>query len=222
MTVDLEPRKQIVCADAADGLRQLLYTQLVNEQYIDAHTKMWTGMNANLNAYSKKYYTDPTRRDSASEPGGGTAPPWVRSTTSSSGSCSRCDDLRRDHLNFVLFRGVPGDAVVRAAVPSVHGGVQEIQRQELGLDKPLVEQYWLYLNNLTHGDMGSSLRTEQPVLNELWEPIKNTMPMVALGTLFSIILRDVAGVISAWSATPSWTRTGLYTALGFYSMPTHG
>jgi hypothetical protein len=38
-----------------------LYTQLINEQTIDAHTKAWTGIQTELSAYSKAYYTSPQR-----------------------------------------------------------------------------------------------------------------------------------------------------------------
>jgi ABC-type dipeptide/oligopeptide/nickel transport system permease component len=123
-------------------------------------------------------------------------------------------------LNFVLFRGVPGDAVSALRCRQCTAAFKQIQRQELGLDKPLVQQYWLYMVNLAHADMGRSLRTEQPVLSELWEPIKNTMPMIALGTFFSIIFGTITGVVSAWRRDTLVDRTGLYTALGFYSMPT--
>jgi len=56
-TVDPEARKQIVYQMQQIIYDNLLYTQLINEQYIDAHSKGWTGIDADLNAYSKTYYT---------------------------------------------------------------------------------------------------------------------------------------------------------------------
>lgn len=123
-------------------------------------------------------------------------------------------------LNFVLFRAVPGDAVSALRCRQCTVAFKEIQRRELGLDKPLFQQYLLYLKGLAHGDMGNSLRSEKPVMGELWEPIKNTMPMIALGTLFSIVFGIITGVLSAWRRDTALDKTGLYTALGFYSMPT--
>jgi ABC-type dipeptide/oligopeptide/nickel transport system permease component len=123
-------------------------------------------------------------------------------------------------LNFVLFRAVPGDAVSALRCRQCTAQFKEIQRKELGLDKPLIEQYWLYVVGLAHGDMGRSLRTEQPVMSELWEPIRNTMPMILLGTVFSIAFGILTGVVSAWRRDTTVDKTGLYTALGFYSMPT--
>jgi ABC-type dipeptide/oligopeptide/nickel transport system permease component len=123
-------------------------------------------------------------------------------------------------LNFVLFRAVPGDAVAALRCRQCTAAFKEIQRRELGLDKSLWEQYWLYLMNLAHGDMGRSLRNERPVMGELWEPIKNTIPMIGLGTLFSIVFGTIVGVTSAWRRDTALDKAGLYTALGFYSMPT--
>jgi len=56
-TKDPEARKQIVYQMQQLIYDNWLYTQLVNEQYIDAHAKTWTGIDADLNAYAKTYYT---------------------------------------------------------------------------------------------------------------------------------------------------------------------
>ncbi|MCL4288989.1 MAG: ABC transporter permease [Thermoleophilia bacterium] len=122
-------------------------------------------------------------------------------------------------LNFVLFRAIPGDAVSALRCRQCTAAFKEFQRQELGLDKSKWEQYRLYLADLAHGDLGRSLRTERSVASELWAPIRNTLPMVALGTFFSILLGVAAGVVSAWRRGTIVDRGTLYTGLGFYSMP---
>ena len=93
-------------------------------------------------------------------------------------------------------------------------------RQELGLDKSTWEQYRLYVTGLLHGDLGTSLRTQKEVRDELVEPIKNTLPMIALGTLFAIVFGTITGVISAWRRDTAVDKAGLWTSLAFYSMPT--
>ena len=55
---------------------------------------------------------------------------------------------------------------------------------------------------------------------ELVEPIKNSLPMIALGTLFAIVFGTLVGVVAAWRRGTFADRGSLYTALGFYSMPT--
>jgi peptide/nickel transport system permease protein len=121
-------------------------------------------------------------------------------------------------LNFILFRAVPGDAVSALRCRQCTAQFKAYERKQLGLDKSKWEQYWLYLGDLAHGNLGSSLRTEKPVWGELWEPIKNTIPMVALGTVFSIVLGLVVGVVSAWRRGTSVDKVGLWSGLAFYSM----
>jgi peptide/nickel transport system permease protein len=123
-------------------------------------------------------------------------------------------------INFVLFRAVPGDAADALRCRSCTAAFKAAQRHELGLDKSLWEQYRLYLGGLLHGDLGSSLRSEKPVTGELWEPLRNTLPMIALGTAFSIVFGTIVGVISAWRRDTWVDKAGLWSALGFYSMPT--
>jgi ABC-type dipeptide/oligopeptide/nickel transport system permease component len=123
-------------------------------------------------------------------------------------------------LNFVLFRAVPGDAVSALRCRQCTAEFQEAQRKELGLDESKWEQYRLYLSDLARGDLGNSLRTEKPVTTLLWEPLKNTLPMIALGTLFAILFGTLTGVISAWRRDTAVDKAGLWTSLGFYSMPT--
>lgn len=123
-------------------------------------------------------------------------------------------------LNFVLFRAIPGDAVDAVGrCRHCTAAFKNYTREQLGLDKSKWEQYRLYVIDLFHGDLGSSLRTENSVRKELWDPIKNTIPMIALGTLFSIVFGVAAGVLSAWRRGTALDKTNLYVSLGFYSMP---
>jgi ABC-type dipeptide/oligopeptide/nickel transport system permease component len=122
-------------------------------------------------------------------------------------------------LNFVLFRAIPGDAV--QALRCQHCTVQfkNALRKDLGLDKSKWEQYKLYLQDLAHGDLGKSVRSQRPVWDELWPSIKNTIPMVALGYLFSVLVGTIVGVVSAWRRGTIVDKGGLWTGLAFYSMP---
>ena len=122
-------------------------------------------------------------------------------------------------LNFILFRALPGDAIQSLRCRQCTEQFKQALRHDLGLDKSKWEQYKLYLQDLAHGDLGDSLRTQKPVRGELWEPIRNTLAMVALGTGFSIILGVIVGVVSAWRRGTFADRAGLWTGLTFYSMP---
>lgn len=122
-------------------------------------------------------------------------------------------------LNFVLFRAISGDAVSALRCRQCTQEFKNFQRRELGLDKSKWEQYTIYLGDLAHGDMGRSLRTEEPVTSVLWEPIRTTVPMVALGTFFAILLGVATGVVAAWRRGTATDKGALWGGLGFYSMP---
>lgn len=125
-------------------------------------------------------------------------------------------------LNFALFRLAPGDAVSNLSrVPHATPETRLALRREFGLDKSKLQQYVLYLKQLGHGNLGISFDNQQPVVDNLETAIGNTIPMVLLGTLFSIVVGTLTGVLAAWRRGTLVEGTSVTTALGFYSMPTH-
>ena len=125
-------------------------------------------------------------------------------------------------INFALFRLAPGSAVANLSrVPHATPETRAALKREFGLDKSRGEQYVLYLKQLAHGNLGISFANQQPVSSNLRTALKNTIPMVLLGTLFAIIFGTLTGVISAWRRGTSTEGLTLGTALTLYSMPTH-
>ena len=125
-------------------------------------------------------------------------------------------------INFILFRLAPGTAVSNLSrVPHATQELRESLKREFGLDKSKGEQYVIYLKQLAHGNLGVSFTNQQPVSHNLWEALKNTLPMVAVGTIFAIVLGTFTGVIAAWRRGTGVEGATVTTALGFYSMPTH-
>jgi peptide/nickel transport system permease protein len=124
-------------------------------------------------------------------------------------------------INFALFRLAPGTAVTNLArVPHATPELRNALKKQFGLDKSKAEQYAIYLKQLVHGNLGVSFENEQPVSKNLRIELINTLPMVTIGTLFSILVGTLTGVIAAWRrGTPTEAAT-VTTALGFYSMPT--
>jgi ABC-type dipeptide/oligopeptide/nickel transport system permease component len=124
-------------------------------------------------------------------------------------------------INFVLFRLAPGNAVTNLSrVPHATKQLKHALEVQFGLDKSKWQQYLIYLKQLAHGNLGVSYENEQPVATNLRVALINTLPMVTLGTVFSIILGTITGVIAAWRrGTPTESLT-VWSALGFYSLPT--
>ena len=70
-------------------------------------------------------------------------------------------------------------------------------RRSLGLDKPLVVQYFIYLGDLVRGDLGDSLRERRPATEILKERIPATFKLGLVATLFATVIAIPVGVLSA-------------------------
>ena len=124
-------------------------------------------------------------------------------------------------LNFFLFRVLPGSAVTNLArVPHAGAQLRHALIVEFGLDKPKWQQYLLYLQQLVHGNMGVSFVNQQPVTRLLLTDLKNTVPMVTVGTVASIIVGVFTGVLAAWRRGSIADHISTNTAVFAYAFPT--
>jgi ABC-type dipeptide/oligopeptide/nickel transport system permease component len=124
-------------------------------------------------------------------------------------------------INFFLFRVLPGTAVTNLArVPNATTQLRHALVNEFGLDKSKWTQYVLYLKQLAHGNLGISYANRQPVINNLWADLKNTIPVVTIATVISLILGVATGVLSAWRRGGAIDHVSTNVALVFYSFPT--
>ena len=124
-------------------------------------------------------------------------------------------------INFFLFRVLPGTAVTDLSrVPHATPQLRHALTVEFGLDKPKWQQYLIYLKNLLHGNMGVSFTYQQPVSHLLIQDLKNTIPMVTVGTLAAIVVGVVTGVLSAWRRGSVPDHVSTNAAIFFYAFPT--
>ena len=124
-------------------------------------------------------------------------------------------------LNFVLFRALPGNAVNQyLRVPHATPAMRAELTREFGFDKSLWQQYVLYLKQLAHGNMGVSSADFMPVRAELAGKLKNTIPMVMIGTFIAIVLGVVTGFLAAWRRGGWADRISTNTAIVMYALPT--
>ena len=123
-------------------------------------------------------------------------------------------------FNFILFRALPGSVVSNLSrVPDASPALKIALTKEFGLDKPMLVQYGDYLSQLAHLNLGVSYQNSRPVLDNLISDLANTIPMVTLGTLISIVLGVLTGVIAAWRRGTQMENLAVAPALGFYAMP---
>lgn len=91
-------------------------------------------------------------------------------------------------LTFFLMKLIPGDPFLSEDVSPY---VQELQREYYGLDQPVYKQYFIYMNNLLHGDLGVSLtKTGRSVTSIIME----TFPVSAKLGLISLVFAELIGI----------------------------
>jgi peptide/nickel transport system permease protein len=99
---------------------------------------------------------------------------------------------------FVIARIVPGDPARMALGPTATQE-QVVQLQhELGLDLPIVQQYGLFLKDLSRGDLGRSLLTERPVTDDIRQSFAATLELVIATISIAVVLSIPMGVMAAW------------------------
>jgi ABC-type dipeptide/oligopeptide/nickel transport system permease component len=100
-------------------------------------------------------------------------------------------------ITFLLTRALPGDPAAYFAGGAATQEAVEQVRVQLGLDKPLVAQFFRYLGDLAHGDLGTSLTTGQPVLQELLTRLPASIEMVLLALALACAVALPLGVLAA-------------------------
>ncbi|MCP4021231.1 MAG: ABC transporter permease [Desulfobacteraceae bacterium] len=101
-------------------------------------------------------------------------------------------------LVFFFTRSLPGDVAALYVGGTAKAEEIERARVELGLDKPLIVQYKCYIQKLLQGDMGISLRTHRPVMQDLMEKIPMSMELVCWALLFAASGGVLLGVTAAY------------------------
>jgi len=70
-------------------------------------------------------------------------------------------------LTFFITHVIPGDPITLALGPMATQEQRIAFHEKMGMDKPLIVQYGIYINNALHGDLGVSIRTKGEVLDDL-------------------------------------------------------
>ncbi|MDR6235716.1 ABC transporter permease subunit [Pseudomonas oryzihabitans] len=123
-------------------------------------------------------------------------------------------------LTFALIRLIPGDPVEvmmgeRRVDPQMHAEAMH----RLGLDKPLYQQYFDYIGNLAHGDLGESLRSRVGVWDEFTTLFPATFELTVSAMLFATVFGVLAGIIAALRRGSVVDHGVMGVALTGYSMP---
>jgi len=102
-------------------------------------------------------------------------------------------------ISFAVSRAIPTDPVVATLGQQAadHPAIVAAYRQHWGLDKPLPVQFLLYLKNLFHGDLGESIYTHRPVIQDLQSYLPATIELATVTILLSVLIAVPLGILAA-------------------------
>jgi peptide/nickel transport system permease protein len=107
-------------------------------------------------------------------------------------------------LVFLMIRMIPGDVVIQMLEGYAYADTVEALRQELGLDKPIYEQYVTWMGGLLQGDLGRSLWTKESIVTEFIRRFPVTLELALLTIIISVTFGVGVGIMSA-----VWQETGI-------------
>lgn len=120
---------------------------------------------------------------------------------------------------FIFIRLIPGDpARVMAGNDATIQDVQNV-RKSLGLDKPLYTQYFTYIQGLLHGDLGTSLKTKNPVSYEIGLRYPYTIALTLVSIVWAVIVGVLIGIVSAVKRGKWQDLGGMALAVSGISIP---
>jgi len=123
-------------------------------------------------------------------------------------------------IAFALIRLIPGDPVENL---SGERGMDPARRErllhEFGLDRPLPLQYVEYVGQVLHGDLGTSLTTHEPVLQEFLTLFPATVELAFFALLFAVTMGLPAGIVAALKRNTVADYAVMGVSLAGYSMP---
>lgn len=122
-------------------------------------------------------------------------------------------------LIFLFVHMIPGDPARLVAGEDATIEDVELVREELGLDKPLHEQYFTYMANLFQGDLGTSLKTKRPVTEEVFERFMPTFWLTVWSMAWAVVIGLIIGVVSATKRNKWQDYLGMFGAVSGLSLP---
>jgi peptide/nickel transport system permease protein len=122
-------------------------------------------------------------------------------------------------VTFVISRMLPADPVLAVVGDHASESTIEQARIRLGLDKPLLMQFWIYISDVLQGDLGQSIRTSRPISEELMRVFPATLELATLGTIIGIVFGIPLGVWAAVSKDTMIDHGVRFVGLIGYSVP---
>jgi peptide/nickel transport system permease protein len=119
---------------------------------------------------------------------------------------------------FILAR-MQGDPRVLYTDENLSQETYDALGRELGLDRPLYYQYWVFISKVARGDLGVSIHQRRPVFDIVLERLPATLKLAAAGFLFSLVVGVPLGILSAVKRGTVWDIAGRAFAVFGHSLP---
>jgi peptide/nickel transport system permease protein len=123
-------------------------------------------------------------------------------------------------VNFFLFRVLPGDPARSLGRGHLNTQAQlDAFNKTYGLGQPLPQQFWTFLKNTAHGDLGISIQYRLPVSHLIWDRLWPSLLLVGISTILSTVIGVYLGVRGAWNRGSLFDKISTSTSLTLYAMP---
>ncbi|CAJ0727163.1 MAG: glutathione ABC transporter permease GsiC [Ralstonia sp.] len=122
-------------------------------------------------------------------------------------------------LVFLFVHLLPGDPARLAAGPEADETTVDLVRKDLGLDKPMHEQFVRFFANAARGEFGNSIRTKRPVSEEIGERFWPTLNLTITSMVWAVVFGMVIGITSAVWRNKWPDRLGMTLAVSGISFP---
>src|SRR5687768_2335089 len=120
---------------------------------------------------------------------------------------------------FIIVRVAPGDPATAVLGDNASQQAVESLREQMGLNEPLWKQYLVFLGDLARGDLGDSLKTSQPVWNQIKTALPHTLELTAAAIVLGLIMGIPVGVITAVKRNQAPDYVGRIVSLVGLSLP---
>ncbi len=121
---------------------------------------------------------------------------------------------------FLLLRMIPGDPVRLLLPPEATEQMVQETRRQMGFDRPIYEQYVVYLGQLARGDLGTSIRFQRPVLDLVLERFPATLELTLVSMLIATLIATPLGIVAAVKRSSRWDAGVMLGSLLGQSVPT--
>ena len=120
---------------------------------------------------------------------------------------------------FLLVRIAPGDPVAILVGDNASPDQIDAVRKQLGLDDPIVVQFWRWASRVLVGDLGISIFSNEPVAKLIGQRLEPTLSLAATTIILAVVVAVTAGIIAAWKVGTWIDRVVMALSVASFSVP---